>query len=327
MADVVVMHRKNDMIPMVTTQAHIAKIQSCISGKVYWCENEQEALAKRYDAEVLFFWGASGRMPERFCGRSRKLKWIQSFSAGVDAVMSSSIRNLPVTLTNVRGIHGRTMALTTLGYMIQFTRCFPEIWRQQQRHVWSREFQHLPGELTHMTVGIVGAGAIGSEVAKICRMLDMKTLGVKRHASPLENFDRVYPAGDLNLVLEQSDFVVVATPLTEETYHMFQREQFKVMKNTSIFINIGRGAVVNEEDLIEALQSEEIGGAALDTVEQEPLCPESPLWDMKNVIITPHCAAVSGLYMDRAVELFCENLKRYEAGMPLMNVIDMSQKG
>ncbi len=323
MADVLVMHKKNDLIPMVITEKHIKKIKACVSGNVFWCSNEQEALENGYDADVLFLWGGSGKMPEQFCRQSRKLKWIQSFSAGVNPIMDSSIRTLPVKLTNAKGIHGKTMALTTIGYMINFIRYFPELQRRQEQHIWSKKFEHSPRETEGMTVGIVGAGAIGSEVARLCKALNMTVLGVKRRVTPLENFDQVYAESDLNLVLETSDFVVIVMPLTDATYHMFDREKFSRMKNSAVLINIGRGPIVKEEDLIFALQTKEIAGAALDAVEDEPLKPDSPLWDMENVIITPHCAADSEHYMERAIQLFCENLKRYEAGKPLKNEINM----
>lgn len=325
MADVLVMYKKLDMLPVVMTEEYIAKIRECVSGKVYWCANEQEALQKGYDAEVLFIWGGSGTMPEQFCNQSKKLKWIQSFSAGVNPITESSIRDLPIKLTNAKGIHGKTMALTTAGYIINFVRYLPELQRRQQRHDWNKKFDRCPGETEGLTVGIVGAGAIGSEVARLCKAFGMTVLGVKRSVTPLENFDEVFSNNDLDIVLKQSDFVVIVTPLTDDTYHMIDKEKFQMMKSTAVLINIGRGPVVKEEDLIEALQAGEIGGAALDAVEKEPLDVNSPLWNMENVIITPHYAADSERYMGRAIDLFCENLKRYEAGIPLKNEINMKQ--
>lgn len=326
MADVLVMYKDSDSVPMIVTEKHIKQIEKCISGKVYWCGNEVEALGKGYDADVLFIWGGSGTMPEKYCTQSKKLKWINSFSAGVNPIMDSSISSLPVKLTNAKGIHGKTMALTTVGYMISFMRYFPELQRRQQKHIWSKKFECQPRETEGLTVGVIGAGAIGSEVARLSKALGMRVLGVKRKVTPLENFDEVYSNEDMDIVLRQSDFVVIVTPLTDETRHMFNKEKFQAMKSTAILINIARGAVVNEADLIEALRTGEIGGAALDAVEKEPLDAESPLWDMENVIITPHFAADSELYIDRAIELFCKNLELYEAGEPLMNEIDMKQR-
>lgn len=326
MADILVMFKENPHVPMVITQEHINQIQECTGGRVYWCEDEKEALEKQIDAEVLFLWGGSGEMPVEYCMKSQKLCWINSFSAGVNPIMDSEISTLPVKLTNARGIHGKTMALTTMGYIISFLRNFPEMFRRQQRHEWSKQFEEKPRETTGLTVTILGAGAIGSEVARLSKALGMKVIGVKRRVKPMEYFDEIYSNEDMEAAIGLADFVVVLTPLTHETFHLIDAKMLGCMKRTGIIINIARGPVVDEAALIEALQKKSIGGAALDATEEEPLSPDSPLWDMENVIITPHCSADSPLYMERAVELFCENLKRYEAGEPLMNEIDLLQK-
>ena len=326
MANVLVMYKESDLIPMVATENHIRQIEKCISGEVYWCRNEAEALEKGYDADVLFIWGGSGAMPEKYCAQSKLLKWINSFSAGVNPIMDSSISNLPVKLTNAKGIHGKTMALTTIGYMISFVRYSSELQRRQQKHIWSKKFDHQPKEIEGLTVGIVGAGSIGCEVARLSKSLGMKVLGVKRRVTSLPYFDEVYSNDDMDIVLAQADFVVIVTPLTDETRHMFDKHKFQIMKSEAVLINSARGAGGNEAELIEALQTGEIGGAALDAVEEEPLAADSPLWDMENVIITPHCAADSERYMDRAIDQFCENLRHYEAGEPLINEIDMKQR-
>ena len=326
MADVLVMYKKSDMIPMVVTEKHIEQIEKCISGKVYWCGSEEEALEKGYDAEIPFIWGGSGKMPETYCKQSKRLKWINSFSAGVNPIMDGSISELPVRLTNAKGIHGKTMALTTAGYMISFMRNSSELYRRQLKHVWNKKFECQPLEAEGMTVGIIGAGAIGCEVARLSKALGMTVLGVKRRVTSLEYFDEVYSNDDLDKVLPLCDFVVIVTPLTDATRHMFNMDKFRIMNKTAVVINIARGPVVKEDDLIRALQTGEIGGAALDAVEEEPLSSDSPLWDMDNVIITPHCAADSKLYIDRAIALFCENLKLYEEGKTLLNEIDMKQR-
>ncbi|MCU6763191.1 Glycerate dehydrogenase [uncultured Roseburia sp.] len=326
MADVLVMYKESDLTPMVITKEHIRKIQACITGRVYWCGSEDEAIERGYDAEVLFLWGGSGPMPEQYCARSANLRWIQSFSAGVNPIMDGPISHLPVRLTNAKGIHGKTMALTTIGYMISFMRNSQELYRRQMKHIWDKKFDIQPLEAEGMTVGIIGAGAIGCEIAKLSKSLGMRVLGVKRTVTPLTYFDEVFSNEELDTVLAQSDFVIVVLPLTDETRHLFGREKFRIMKPTAVLINIARGPVVKEEDLIQALECGQIGGAALDTVEEEPLAKDSVLWDMENVIITPHCAADSRAYIDRAVHMFCENLRLYERGKPLINEINMKKR-
>ena len=325
MADVLILFGHRPDIPMTVEQRHLDAIQAACSGKVYYYQTEEEALADGVDAEVLFIWGGSGKMPEAWCAASKRLKWINSFSAGVNPIMDGPISKLPVRLTNAKGVHGKTMAVTTMGYMISFLRGFPTLARQQHQHVWDKTTVTYR-EPTGLTVGIVGAGAIASEVARLCKAMDMTVLGVKRTVTPLENYDQVYPNTELDTVLAASDFVVLLTPLTDATRGMIGAKQLSMMKPTGVLINIARGPVVDTDALVAALQNGTIGGAALDAVDPEPLQADSPLWDMENVIITPHCAADSTLYMDRAMAQFCENLQNFEAGKPLFNEIDLKNK-
>ena len=325
MADVLVLFGHRPDIPMKVEPRHLDAIQAACSGKVYYYQSEEEALADGVDAEVLFIWGGSGKMPEQWCLNSKRLKWINSFSAGVNPIMDSPISQLPVHLTNAKGIHGKTMGVTTMGYIISFLRHFPTLMRQQKAHVWDKTtVTYL--EPTGLTLGIVGAGAIAGEVARLAKAMDMRVLGVKRSVKPLENYDEVYSNEQLDQVLAQSDFVVILTPLTEQTRHMIGAHQLSCMKPSAVLINIARGPVVDTDALVEALQKGTIGGAALDAVDPEPLPADSPLWDMENVIITPHCAADSTLYMDRAMAQFCENLAHFERGEPLFNEIDLQRR-
>lgn len=325
MADVLVLFGHRPDIPMTVEQRHLEAIQKACSGKVYYYQSEEEALADGVDAEVLFIWGGSGKMPEAWCAASKRLKWINSFSAGVNPIMDGPISELPVRLTNAKGIHGKTMGVTTMGYIISFLRNFPTLLRQQREHVWDKTTVSYR-EPTGLTVGIVGAGAIASEVARLCKAMDMTVLGVKRTVTPLEHYDQVYPNTEMDTVLAASDFVVVLTPLTDATRGMIGAAQLAKMKSTAVLINIARGPVVDTAALVEALQNGVIAGAALDAVDPEPLPADSPLWDMENVILTPHCAADSNLYMDRAMAQFCENVKHFEAGEPLFNEIDLKRK-
>lgn len=326
MADVLVMYKTREDLPMVMTQEYIEQIKSVISGDVYWCLNEEEALEKGIDAEVLFIWGGSGKMPVTYCTQSKKLKWINSFSAGVNPIMDSPIADLPIRLTNAKGIHGRTMALTTIGYIISFLRGFPQLHEQQKAHIWRKIEYPAPRDTEGLTVAIIGAGSIGSEVARLSKAHGMKVIGVKRSVIPLEYYDEVYSNDDTEKALIQADFVVVLTPLTDSTYHLINAERLSKMKKSAVLINISRGPVVDEAALIQALQRGEIAGAALDATEVEPLPDNSPLWDMNNVIITPHNSADSVLYMSRAMKIFLENLKRYENAEPLINEIDIKNK-
>jgi len=326
MADVVIIFKTGNPVPMVLSPEHIRKMEDCVSGNVYRYETEQEALDHKADGEVLFIWGGnetdSYKMPAEYCRRSEKLRWIYSFSAGVDALISSDISKLPVTITNARGVMAKTMAVTAMGYIISFLRHFPEMHYAQERHEWSHRFNGPPMEPEGKTLVIVGAGTIGAEAARLAKCFDMKVIGVKRKVRTLENFDMVYPESQIKEAMSQGDFVLVLTPLTDETYHLIDMDKFRSMKKDAVFMNISRGKVVNEADLIKALQEGIIRGAALDCFETEPLPDDSPLWDMHNVIISPHFSAHSEKFMVRAVYVFCENLRRFENGEELINVVN-----
>lgn len=325
MADVLILFGNRPDLPMKIEERHLEAVRKSCGGNVYYYQSEEEAMADGIDADVLFFWGGSGKMPEAWCTSSKKLKWMNTFSAGINAIMDSELSTLPVQLTNAKGIHGKTMAVTAIGYVIMFLRQFPESLRLQKEHTWDKSTV-VRQEPSGMTMGIIGAGAIGSDVARLAKALEMRVIGVKRSVSDLEFFDKVYSNSEMNTVLEESDFVVLLTPLTEETRHLIGMEQLKKMKDSAVLINIARGPVVDTDALIEALQKGIIGGAALDAVDPEPLDKGNPLWDMDNVIITPHCSADSTLYMDRAMGQFCDNLESFESGKPLFNEIDMTRK-
>ena len=324
MIDVVIIHQKRADLPMELVSRHVDMIKSEVSGEVYVFGTENEALQAQADGEVLFTWCGSGELPVEFCRRSKKLRWIHSFSAGVNPVFDTPIAEMPILLTNGKGLHGKTMSVTATGYIISFLRGFPEYRRRQQAHVWNKH-DVLLREPDGLVVGIIGAGAIGSEVARMAKALNMTVLGVKRKAEPLENFDAVYPNTEMDKVLSMSDFVVILTPLTDETYHLIDARRIAAMKPSAYLINIARGQVVDTNALTEALRNGVIAGAALDAVDPEPLNADNPLWDMNNVIITPHCSADSDVFMDHAVRQFCENLKRYQNGEPLFNRIDLQK--
>lgn len=324
MASLTVMYDRHPRIPMVVTQAHIDKMRACISGELYWCGDEEECIRRGYDGDALFLWGGTKPVPERYIAWSRNLKWIHTFSAGYDPlVQSAAVQEKQPLVTNAKGIHGRIMSVTALGYIISFLRDFPELYRAQQRHEWTRAFAAEPASPVGKAVCIVGAGAIGTETARLCRAIGMKTIGVKRSVKPLEHFDEVVSNLRLDEALGRADFVVVVTPYTAETHHMIDAGRLARMKPGAVLINIGRGPVVDTDALVEALRKGVIGGAALDAIDPEPLPEDHPLWDMPNVIVTPHCSAVYSGYIDDAVDQFCDLLRRFEAGETLYNLVDL----
>lgn len=319
--DVIVMHANSDKMPLKIQDKHLELMRQH-ADNVYYFKNEEELLASGVDAEVLFAWGGTGKQPETFCNQSKRLKWFNTFSAGVNPLMECSIRDLPIVITNAAGIHGKPMGITTMGFVISFLRKFPLMWENQKKHIREKPAQ-LPEEPEGKTLGVVGAGSIGSDVARYAKALGFRVIGVKRKVMPLENYDEVYSNQELDKALGQMDFVVILTPLTQDTRGLFNAERFAACKPGAYVINIARGPVVDTAALIEALQSGHLGGAALDALDPADLPADSPLWDMPNVFITPQYSATSPLYVDRAVEQFIRNLDNFKAGRPLFNVIDV----
>lgn len=263
-------------------------------------------------------------IPSDIASRAPKLRWLQLTSAGVDRLLGAPVMRSGLKITTASGIHAVPISEYVIGAMIAFAKGFPRSIRAQEERAW-RPF--LPEELEGKTAGIIGVGAIGGRVAALCKALGMRVLAVRRSAghgqiAGGESIDEVLPPRDLPYLLREADYLVVSVPLTLETRHMIAEPQLRAMKPSAVLINIARGAIVDTEALARALSEGWIAGAALDVFEEEPLPPENPLWEMENVLLTPHISGGTPRYMERAVDLFCDNLRRYLAGEPLLNVVD-----
>jgi phosphoglycerate dehydrogenase-like enzyme len=278
------------------------------------------------DADI--FVGFSLR-PEQFA-IARKLKWLHSTAAGVGQLMYPELRKSRIDVTNASGVHRIPMAEHILGTLIALAHRFPDCLRYQQQSRWAQ--QELwnapvrPRELRGQILLFIGFGAISREVAKIIRPLGMRTWAVTRSGRAQEGLaEQVFPASKLHDALPQADFIVLAAPETPETRKMMGAREFALMKPSAYFVNVSRGALVDEPALISALERRKIAGAALDVVSQEPLPPESPLWRMDNAFITPHMSAVSEHLWERQTDLLMENLQRWFAGQELLNRVDLSR--
>jgi|CZKC01.1.fsa_nt_gi phosphoglycerate dehydrogenase-like enzyme len=259
---------------------------------------------------------------------ARKLKWIHVTSAGVTQLMRPDVQAAGVVITNSRGIHAVPMAEHTLGVMLALARKFPATVRFQDKQDWAQQeiWDSRPSELFGVTLLIVGFGAIGSEIARRARAFGMRVQAVTRSGRGDNSLpERIYPASELLQALPQADYVVLAAPDTPETQRMIGARELKAMKPSAYLLNIARGALVDESALIDALERGAIAGAALDVTEKEPLPPESPLWNLKNVFITPHTSAVSELLWLRQTELLLENLERWFSGRDLKNIVDITR--
>ena len=280
----------------------------------------KDAADRIADVEILAAWGFNNIQP--FFAKAEKLQWIHALTAGVESLLFPESRDSKVLLSNSKGIHGIPMAEHVLGIMLTFTRKLNLLQWQQQQHVWRRPHIDELQEINGKTLAVVGLGAIGGEIAKKAKALDMQVIAAKREMTKEPFVDRLYPAEQLLEVLSLADFVVVALPLTDQTQNLFGPAHFAAMKKTAYFINVSRGSVVQEDALLAALQSGQIAGAGLDVFVEEPLPEKSPFWDLPNVIITPHLSAISPVYLDRALKLFADNLDRYLKGQPLLTPID-----
>lgn len=275
-------------------------------------------------AEVIAGW--KKELKEMVLEGDSKLRWFQSWSAGVDSLPLAEMESQDIQITSANGVHANPISETIFALMLGLTRKIHTYVKNQQAKVWHHSGLKL--EIHNKTIGLIGAGAIGKETARIAKAFGMKVIGVRHSGRPEEYFDEMYTSGQLNDVLPQCDYVVVTLPLTQETRQLFRSEQFALMKDSAFFINIGRGEIVKERDLIDALQNGLIAGAGLDVFDKEPLTEDSPLWELDNVIVTPHTAGSTEYYTRRVIEdIFIPNLKEYIiSGKPGINLVDY-QKG
>lgn len=261
---------------------------------------------------------------------ARKLKWIHSTAAGVAQLMYPELRDSGIVVTNPSGIFSVPMAEHTTGLLLALARNFPDSVRQQDRAHWSQQElwdkpQHLI-ELNGQVLLIVGFGSIGREVAKRARAFDMRVWGVTRSGTgDLTHAEKILAAKDLHEALPDADFVLIAAPETAETRHLIGAPQIAQMKRGARLINVGRGSLLDEAALIQALKSGALGGAALDVTRVEPLPVESPLWKMPNLMITPHTSGVSDRLWHRQTAILMDLLERWFDGRELFNLVDFAR--
>lgn len=307
-----ILYHTCDHTPMVLEQQHLDTLRQVVDGEIRCFEQEADLIASGYDPEVLITWGQY--VPSGYVAQAKNLKWIHALSAGVEGLMKLDGVDERFFVTKTANIHGIPMSEHVMTYILAFLRGLPQTIANQRKHIWSKPKSPAPTECMGKTLGVVGMGAIGKQVAQKAQMLGLRVLGCDLFPAQSPYAEKVYPLGDIVQMLEQCDFVVILVPLTPDTFHMFDKELLSHMKKEAVLINVGRGPVADEAALVEALQNGTIAGAALDALEVEPLPAESPLWDMPNVIITPHCAADSPFYFDRAFQQAADSIHLYQAG-------------
>ena len=288
------------------------------------------------DVEVMLRGWLSSDAFDRILVRAPSLSWVHSATSGVERALTPAARERGIVVTNARGVFSRPIAEYVLMMILAVSRRLPQLLELQRERTW----QPLEGaELRDVTVGIVGLGSIGRAVGALatafgCRVVAVRRRGEAGTAATGSDHEgrqlgelmlaRVGGPETLPELLAESDFIVLAAPLTPETEGMINAETLAMVKPGAWLINVARGRLVDERALLRALVDGDLGGAVLDTFRDEPLVATSPFYDMPNVIVTPHTAWSSGRVLDRSVELFCDNLRRFATGEPLLNVVDPS---
>jgi phosphoglycerate dehydrogenase-like enzyme len=287
------------------------------------------------EVEVMLRGWLSSEAFDRLLARAPRLSWVHSATSGVERALTPAALERGLVVTNARGVFSRPIAEYVMMMILAISRRLPQLLELQRERTW----QPLEGaELRDVTVGIVGLGSIGGAVGALASGFGCRVVAVRRRAEggseptaaeddgtfgPIR-LDRVGGPDALPELLAESDFIVLAAPLTPETEEMINAETLAMVKPGAWLINVARGRLIDERALLRALRDGELGGAVLDTFRDEPLPPMSSFYDLPNVIVTPHTAWSSGRVLDRSVELFCDNLRRFATGEPLLNVVDPS---
>jgi phosphoglycerate dehydrogenase-like enzyme len=273
-------------------------------------------------ARVLFNWTGSKTEVLRVMERAPKLEWIHAMYAGLDRSLFPELVESPIPLTNGSGVFSQSLGEFVILGVLYFAKDVPRRMRAKAEHRWD-VFDNA--EIRKQTIGIVAHGDIGRAVASRAKALGMRVLATRRNPSPRagdEHVDRVYAAQDLHAMLPECDYVAVTAPLTLETTGLIGKREFDLMKPSAVILNVGRGPVIDESAMIEALETKRIRGAALDVFDVEPLPADNPLWSLDNVLITAHCADHVDGWVESAVVFFIEQLARWRKGEPLRNVVD-----
>ena len=300
------------------TQEHLNKIQAVSEEmEIVVPQSPEETLAEMGDTEVVF-----GDFSREMFNEARQLKWVQSIGSGIDGVLFDEFIESDVILTSAKGTVGTHLADHAWALLLALTRGIHTALREK---TWSvrMPIRAQSWELAGMTLGVFGLGGTGVEVARRAQGFGVRTLALDTEDVKRPSFvDEVWAPDRFYDLLEESDVVAICLPLTDETRGIFDAKAFKHMRNHALLINVTRGDIVVGPALLEALKSGEIGGAGLDTSPGEPLEDDHPLWNMENVVVTPHTAGGSPVRVARIVDVFCDNLRRYLDGRQLTGVID-----
>ncbi len=305
--------------------AGLPPLEPAPAGVTFVIGEKPEHFAKASPADAIFVCSLGRKALEPVFPLSPRLRWIHSRAAGIERLLFPALVESDVPLTNGKGVFSPSLAEFVIGAVLFFAKDFRRLVVNQAAGKWE---EFAPETIEGRTLGIVGYGDIGKATAARARPLGMRVLALRRRpgesrADPL--VDEVLPAEALPALLQRSDYVVVATPLTAETRHLLGRAELSHLKPSAVVINVGRGAVIDEPALVDALRQGRLKGAALDVFEEEPLPAGHPLWRMENVLVSPHCADQTKTWLRDASRAFLENLERFRRGEPLRNLVDKAR--
>jgi D-3-phosphoglycerate dehydrogenase len=299
---------------------HLDQIAAVVPDAELVDAGQERIAAEILEADVFCGHAKAHPIPWDDVVKSGRLRWIQSSAAGMDHCLAPSVVESDIVVSSASGVLADQVAEQTLALITGLLRGLPVFFRAQQK----KEFIRRPtGDLHRATIGIIGFGGNGRRLAEVLRVFRGRILATDMFPSDKPDYvEALWPADRLNDLLAESDIVILAAPLIESTRGMIDAAALKRMKRGAILINVARGPLVVESALIDALRSGHLAGAGLDVTEKEPLPPDSGLWELPNVIITPHVGGQSATRIDDMTNLFCENLRRWRTGAPLLNLID-----
>ena len=299
--------------------AHVAKIQAA------WPDAEivdagQERIAAELPSADIFCGHAKVPVPWDEVVQQGRLQWIQSSAAGLDHCLVPSVIDSEIRVSSASGVLARQVADQTLALLAGMLRDLPTFFRAQQK----REFIRRPTRDLHgATVGIVGLGGNGRRLAKLLKAFETTILATDWYPENKPDYvDELHPADALDEILPRVDVLILAAPLNKHTLGMIHARRLRLLPEEAVLINVARGPLVVEDDLVDVMQSGHLWGAGVDVTEVEPLAEDSQLWQLPNIIITPHVGGQRASRIDDMTELFCQNLQRYQAGEPLINRVD-----
>lgn len=311
----------NILFTVKTKEAQQAYLRSQFPNCTFYFDETTESDVVEI-AEVIVTFGSD--MTKEVLERAQQLKWIMAAAAGVEKMDLAEIAKRDLLVTNVRGIHKTPMAESVLAHILALKRSIHEIGAIQSTKEWDYRFSS--SEVKDSTALILGPGAIGMEIGRLLQAFGVKTIGCNRSGREAEYMNDIVSFDRLTETLPEADFVISVLPSTTETKGLLTRAHFEAMKESAVFLNFGRGDLLEEEMLIDVLRNEVIQHAVLDVFETEPLPEDSPLWSLSNCTVSPHVSSKSGKYMDRALEIFEENLRKYvKDEQDFHNIVDVTR--